>query len=43
MSVSEIIVRLAISLATQPEGPAKLDARKVGAVVRPYVAQLLAR
>ena len=41
IELAEIIVRLAISLATQPDGPARLDARKVGAVVRPHVAELL--
>ena len=42
IELAEVVVRLAISLATSPDGPGRLDARKVGAVIRPYVAQLLA-
>lgn len=39
--LAEILVRLAISLAAQPAGPAGLDAATVAEVLRPYAERLL--
>ena len=39
--LAEIVVRLAISMATQPDGPAALDARAIAGVLRPHVDTLL--